>query len=279
MLRKLLMGVIEKNVVCVVTGGFWRYLSCVMLCLLMHGYTMAQEKWTHDEQFWVGYMTQSRVHDNWSLWNDTHWVPESFFLLRTGLTFHAGDAVPITSTAGIAKLWIYPAQRDLRTFRPEVRPWGQTTLSHTKNRSTFTHRLRYDARFRRKLQNDVLLPGYDFNWRLRYMLNWRYAFDFSTPALQNTYLVLSNEILYNVGGVTVGGVRMDQNRASVMVGKNLGNVSVQMGYMNFISQANRDNLYFMKNTLVFWIFHRLDFRKKNTVDATTSMFEDLVELD
>lgn len=233
----------------------------VLFCVILGTQSVfSQEKWTHDEQFWVGYMTQSRLHDHWSLWNDTHWVPQSFFLLRTGITRHIENP-NITTTLGFARLWIYPAQQDLRTFRPEYRPWGQTTFTHQTGKNSFTHRLRYDARMRRKLANDELMPGYDFNWRLRYMINWRYNLPSQNEFWKDSYLVLSNEILYNVGGVTVNGLRMDQNRASVMLGKNLGSLTLQLGYMNFISQANRDDLFFMKNTFVFWIFHRLDFRK------------------
>ena len=225
----------------------------------------AQNIVKQDNRVWTGYMTESKITDKFSLWNDTHWMPESFFLLRTGLTYHFDNSYKTTTTLGYGRLWIYPSEKEYSTFRPEHRAWGQTTWA--KKNTNFRHffRFRYDARFRHKLANDVLLPGYNFNWRLRWMYQIRHDFPSKSNQKNHFYSILSDEFLLHAGKEIKNDFRMDQNRFTMGIGYQMKHVSMQLGYMNIINQSATKSELYMKHTLVLWVFHKMDFRKKEPI--------------
>jgi hypothetical protein len=213
---------------------------------------------SHTQQYWIGYMTQGKINENWYVWNDSHWVPDSFFLLRTGVTHRFKSKHQLTATAGFAKLWIYPSQPNLNTFRPENRPWGQLVFQHQSTMFKHMHRLRIDARFRRNTLNDELLPGYDFNWRIRYLYQIRY--DFNQLNKENYFFsTASNEILYNLGANIQNHLRLDQNRFQLAIGYQHKKLAFQLGYMNFMTLNGQKNDLTMKHTLTTWVFHQFDF--------------------
>lgn len=234
-----------------------RQLIFIAPLLLFCLQTKAQNL-THTNQYWMGYMTQSRLSEQWGLWNDIHWVPESFFLIRTGVTYRFKSKYNLSATSGFARLWIYPSQEDLKTFRPEYRPWGQVVLGYNPNKVRHLQRLRIDARFRRNILQDELLDGYDFNWRFRYMYQWRY--DFNPNQVQNYfYASVSNEVLFNLGQNINNQFRLDQNRFQLSYGYQMDKLAIQLGYMNFLALENSTNTLNMKHTFLVWIFHQIDF--------------------
>lgn len=241
-------------------SSFW-----IVVFLIQSGFVLSQTIKEHDNRVWAGYMTEAKINDKFSLWNDTHWMPESFFLLRTGLTFHFDSRFKATTTLGYGRLWIYPSEKEFHTFRPEHRIWGQTTFARKYGALRHFFRFRYEARFRHKLANDELLPGYNFNWRLRWLYQIRYDFPAKDDAKNHFYSVVSDEFLLHAGKEIKNDFRMDQNRLTFALGYQMENISMQLGYMNIVNQSNTKSDLFMKHTLVFWVFHKMDFRKKEPV--------------
>ena len=47
-------------------------------------------------QVWLGYITSYRFNEKYSLWNDWHIVPTSFFVSRHGLTRHLSQQVSMS---------------------------------------------------------------------------------------------------------------------------------------------------------------------------------------
>lgn len=231
---------------------------CFFLLLVFSSSLSFGQRLQHTQQYWTGYMTQGKISDRWSLWNDSHWVPESFFLLRTGATYHFKSKHRLSLTAGFAKLWIYPAQPYLHTFRPENRPWAQIVFQQQPNVIKHLQRFRVDARFRRNIQDDVLQEGFNFNWRLRYMYQARY--DFNPNQNKNYfYTSVSNEVLFNLGNEIENNFRMDQNRLQLALGFQKNQMAFQLGYMNFMTLSNQSSQLTMKHTLTAWVFHAFDF--------------------
>ncbi len=98
------------------------------------------------ETIWLGYMTSVRFSEKYSVWNDFHFVPETFGVARTGLTHHLGR---LNLTGGYAYLWLTPGIGNPKLSRPEHRPWGQAFISTPISSSwVLSQRVRYDARFR-----------------------------------------------------------------------------------------------------------------------------------
>lgn len=102
------------------------------------------------------------------MWNDFHWVPNTFFLTRHGLTRHFSNGMSLT--AGYAWVRTSASFTD-RLPRQEYRPWAQWELPvWLSPRSNYRFRLRYDCRFRKRLSS--LRVEEDFIYQNRTYLLW-----------------------------------------------------------------------------------------------------------
>ncbi|MBC8882713.1 hypothetical protein H9X57_02855 [Flavobacterium piscinae] len=71
----------------------WSKYFKFVLILLLSATSISQNKITENQQIWLGYITQTKLSNHLSWWNDAHWVPESFGLVRTGITYHFGKKI------------------------------------------------------------------------------------------------------------------------------------------------------------------------------------------
>lgn len=218
---------------------------------------MAQTKEVETEQqFWVGYMSSTQFAKNYSWWNDFHWVPGGFGVVRTGLTRHFSKG---SATAGLARLWL-PTPASSVLNRREWRPWAQVQfILPIDNKHSITNRIRYDARFKQELRNGELVDNtYAFNHRVRFLLSFRRNLRTATHGWM-PFVSLNNEVLLNFGQ-TVTFNTFDQNRVSLMLGIQQKNLQFQAGYMNrFVQTGERQ--YIQNHTLVVWITHRFNVQQ------------------
>jgi hypothetical protein len=223
----------------------------------------SQEDFIYENQVWVGYITSARVSDRISIWNDAHFVPESFLILRTGATYHFNfsEKVKGSSTLGFARLWLY-SRNDLTPTRNEFRPWGQTTAAFNIKKFTISNRLRYDARFRQEVEDNILLDTYQFNWRLRYFLMIKYPIAINNEKSTEWYSYAYNEILYDLGKNVTNGFRLNQNRFTIGIGYKFDNMRIQLGYLNMIKNPSTDGNKIFANTAMLMVFHNFDLRTK-----------------
>lgn len=164
-----------------------------------------------------------------------------------------------TTTLGYAFAEFYPPEGK-STFRPEHRPWGQSTYQHQSNSFTFLLRLRYEARYREIIVDDNLQNEFNFNYRFRYLLQMRYFF--KTEKTGKLFLTALDELLFNAGNEIKNGFRLDQNRISAGLGYQYKNVTFQLAYMNQLIESNVDNTFKLNHNLQFLVFHNFDIRKK-----------------
>ena len=220
----------------------------------------SQTNETENEQIWMGYLTQSKISKNYSLWNDTHWVPDNFYIIRTGLTYHFENKFKTTTTLGYALAWFYPVENN-ETFRLEQRIWGQTTSVHSSSTFNFFHRLRYEARFRKTIIEDRATSDYNFNYRVRYLFQMRYNFEINPKTGSRFYTLASDEIMCNAGKEITNNFRLDQNRVTLGFGYQTKNMSFQLAYMKQLILANTSDATKINNNLQLFIFHNFDFEK------------------
>lgn len=241
---------------------FFQTIVAVYLFCFNHN-SYSQDDFIFENQVWIGYITSSRISDRISIWNDAHFVPESFLIVRTGATYHFNfsENVRGTSTLGFARLWLY-SRNDLTPTRNEYRPWGQTTAAFNLNKFTITNRLRYDARFRQRVENNVLLDDYQFNWRLRYFLMAKYPLSINTEKNTEWYVYSFNEVLFDLGNSITNGFRLNQNRFTVGIGYKVDNLKIQLGYLNMLRNPPVNGTKTIANTAMLMVFHKFDFRTK-----------------
>jgi len=198
---------------------------CSMLLLVSFGPTIHGQA-NATQEVWMGYITSYRINKSWGIWNDFHYVPNSFFASRHGVTYFVNPRFEVTS--GYA--WVTTAtsfSSDLS--RPEHRLWGQAEWRYQlTKRWAIRARLRYDARFRRALGTNEVLDDYIFANRYRLMGAVRYKImRFSNGS--SIHLNMLNELLFHSGpGVTSGPI--DQNRTFILPGYTNGRLTIMAGY-------------------------------------------------
>lgn len=240
-------------------------ITKILLILIVGFYNLnsfSQEDFIYENQVWVGYLTNARISDRVSIWNDAHFVPESFLILRTGATYHFkyNEKVTGTTTLGFARLWLY-SRNELAPTKNEFRPWGQTTASFSLNKFHITNRFRYDARFKQRVEDNILLDDYEFNWRLRYFLMATYPISKNTEKNTSWYAYSFNEILFDTGEIINNGFRLNQNRFTVGIGYQIKDLKIQVGYINMIKNPPVSGNKIIANTGMLMVFHNFDFRK------------------
>jgi hypothetical protein len=210
---------------------------------------------TTQQRVWLGYMTSIKLNDSYSVWNDFHYVPEGFFVARTGITRHFTN---FNLTGGYAFLLLPQSKLNLALTRQEHRPWGQVVFSFPlQNSYSLVQRIRYDGRFKQDVANDVLLDEYTFTNRIRFLTAVKKMIGSSGNKKWQPYVVVADEVLLNFGETVVS--TFDQNRIQLSFGLQGKNIQYQVGYMSRFVQTTPTN-YTHNHTVLLWITHKLTFK-------------------
>lgn len=224
--------------------------------------TLASPAWAQSapdsSELWVGYMTQVRISEPLSLWNDVHHAPGLFYLLRTGLTLHLTGGLNATAGYGFLGLAVAPGSPLLE--RPEHRPWAQVVHGLRLGEHTLlSQRLRHEARFRQNVAQGTLGPGFELTHRLRFFAGLRQALPALAPTSGWTpFVALNNEVLLAFDAERGG--RLDQNRAMLGLGIGDPTLSILVSYMHRFIHRPAEGDFLTKHALVVWVFHNLDLR-------------------
>lgn len=205
-------------------------------------------------QYWLGYITSYRFAEKLSLWNDWHLVPGSFFVSRHGLTRHLSQQVSMTG--GYAwGLLTTPGSGSEKLDRFEHRPWAQLLMNiPLGTKYTFSHRVRYDARFRQNVTNGATDNGFVFNHRVRFMIAFRRPLTGLRLWDETPFAVVGNEVLLNFAPQITGN-QLDQTRTWLMFGYQTGKVTFQGGYMYRYVPSTTPATFNHYHTAVLWVTH------------------------
>lgn len=237
----------------------------LLLCLASSIAASAQKQVNKQNGFWLAYSNQTRLTDKWGFWLDLHGRRTDFLdrwstqIYRPGITYYANDKVRFT--AGYAFVRTFPPE-GLRTVRPENRLWQQVLWTSKQKRFQTQQWIRVEERFNRKIANDQLQDGHNFNFRFRYQLNLMVPLnrDFMEP--NTLFFAFNDEIHINAGKQITYNI-FDQNRLFFGLGYQFTTgLNVQVGYMNQFQQLPAGNQFNSNNVLRIFVFHNLDFRPK-----------------
>jgi hypothetical protein len=210
----------------------------------------------HKQEVWAGYVNSIELNQHWSFWNDYHLVPESFALIRVGLTYQAKFGMRFTN--GYAHVWTSSPNTN-QLNRDEHRIWGQAVHNFKLlPRWRYSVRFRYDLRFRESLDENgnIMQSFYGLNYRWRFMQNLR--FKFSKPVHGKFWhLDLMNEILFNSGKNIENG--LDQLRNYLLVGYTRPKFTILMGYHQRIFPSNQAS-FIMNHGFTVWFIHRMKLK-------------------
>jgi hypothetical protein len=221
----------------------------------------------HREQLWLGYFNQTRLTNKFGLWVDIHYrqtdhfIDRPFqFIFRPAVTYFIKDNLRFN--LGYAFVNHFPA-KGLDTSRPEHRAWQQIWWNQKYPGLSTLQWLRLEERFNRKIANDELLDGYNFNYRIRYNMAFFIPLKGKELAPRTPFAVVMNEVFLNFGGKIVYNT-FDQNRFFAGIGYQFTtHLNAQLGYMNIYQQEATGNSYISTNTIRLFVFHNLDLRTKS----------------
>lgn len=188
----------------------------------------SQRQTTVNSEVWYGLMTSGQLAKNWSLWIDSHHVPELFLIFRGGLTYHTTNQ-QWAVTMGYAGLGLTTPFSEGSLIRSERRPWGQIVYRiPSKSNLSASVRYRHDMRFRQQFSSTELLESFQLNNRSRFNASVRYNWkDLISPHV-NFSTTLFNESL-----VTWGPAPADnpfEHRVFMLFSFQRNSVTVSPGY-------------------------------------------------
>ncbi|GAB4186977.1 MAG: hypothetical protein OHK0057_36430 [Thermoflexibacter sp.] len=217
---------------------------------------------TEQYRAWWGYMTTARISKKLSIWNDFHFVRQTFTVLRTGLMTHLTDNT--TFTAGYGYLILPISVNDNLLNRKEHRPWAQLQTSSPLHKNIqLTNRIRYDFRNVQKVGNGELSPEYISYHRLRFLVSFRYRFHKLKWKEATPFINLADEVLLNFGREILYN-QFDQNRISLTMGIQFKNLVFQTGYMYRFVQQSAGNRFINNHLWIIWANHTINLMKKDT---------------
>ncbi len=228
----------------------------LLLITLVFPTTLRAQGDVHDRELWLGYIGSIRVADKWSVWQDYHFVADAFAVARYGLTYKLNTRVQ--ATGGLGFVWTSASFTDA-LVRKEYRPWGQI-LGQTRLGEWLSGqlRLRYDVRFRQKLDEGMVLDEYAMYSRLRLMARVRH--DLRTlPNGDVLHLNLMDELLYNTGRNVAAGI--DQNRLYLLLGFTHKQYTLLGGYHVRMIPAGTGGMRY-NHGLTLWFLHTIDIRHR-----------------
>lgn len=217
---------------------------------------------TEQYRAWWGYMTTTRISRKLSIWNDFHFVGQTFTVLRTGLMTHLTDNT--TFTAGYGYLILPVGVNDNLLNRKEHRPWVQLQTSSLLHKNIhLTNRIRYDFRNVQRVVNGELSEEYVSYHRLRFLVAFRYRFHQLKWKEGTPFINLADEVLFNFGKEILYN-QFDQNRISLTTGIQFKNLVFQTGYMYRFVQQSAGNQLIHNHLWIIWVNHTINLMKKDS---------------
>ena len=259
------MGINSRNQFIFCTMKFFLFFI-----ILFYSYSIYSQEVKEVEvtsQYWINYSGRLRISNKLELIAEStlrskdHSINKlSQSLFSAGLSWDVKDFIKLST--GYEYASILPANSKIKVTQSEYRPWQQVQFANNFSSFKITQRLRLEERFRKVLFNDsTLAPDNAFNFRFRYNILGEFPLSKKEGVLKPISLILSEEILINIGKQVVYNY-FDQNRAFVGLKFkiNEGN-SIQLGYLNLFQQlpaAKFRNLHILRLSY----FQNLDFRKR-----------------
>ena len=240
-----------------------------LILTISDGISQTAPKNIHDRtQLWLGFFNQSRYSKRLGSWIDVHYRrTDDFidkplqFIIRGAGTYYIKDNFRFM--AGYAYARHFPA-RTVTVTRHEHRPWQQLWWSQKHNGINTQQRLRLEERFISKVSNNQVVNGFTFHFRLTYNLTLFIPLKGLDIVAKTPFIVISDEIMINMGKRIIYNY-FDQNRFFAGFGYQFtNNLNMQLGYMNSFQQEFSGNNYLRNHTIRCFVYHTLDFRKKES---------------
>ncbi|QCR22569.1 DUF2490 domain-containing protein [Pontibacter sp. SGAir0037] len=239
-------------------------IICVVVMFVFSSLVQAQKNVVRQDLFWVRYQNQLSLNPKWLLQSEidnrmfVFPVKEHHLVMRSQIRYTISPL--LTAGGGITYALQHPQdpQAEIDLVIPELRGQQDITLKQTFGKLIMNHRYMVEQRFIRKVEDNKLADGYNFNYRLRYRLQGE------IPVLKSEShelrLVVHDEVMLNAGKSVTQNV-FDQNR--IYAGLQYGitpALAVELGYMNWYQQRASGKDFFNRDITRLSIFHKINLQ-------------------
>ncbi|MBL7859360.1 MAG: DUF2490 domain-containing protein [Cyclobacteriaceae bacterium] len=239
-------------------------LMCSLLFMVDSALSQTKE-FENREMTWLGYFNQTRFTNKSGLWVDLHLRLNDQFvnevhatLARVGYIYYFTDQARLT--VGYAHQTQYGHENNPTV--QEHRPWQQIQWFEKKSWFTMMQWIRLEERFREEVSNGQVTGDYTFNYRIRYNMSFSIPLTQKQMGPKTPFIFMNNEVFINFGKNIVNNY-FDQNRAFVGLGYQFTqHLNAHLGYMYIFQQLPAGNEYINTHAIRLFVFHNLDFRKK-----------------
>jgi hypothetical protein len=213
---------------------------------------IAVRKFSFSQEIWTGIITNTKINQRFSIWNDVHVIPQAFFIYRTGLGIELHQKLQFTG--GYAFLLLNRPNIN-QLDRNEHRPWFQFEFrQNITNHLQLRIRHRNDIRFIENLNNNESSTTYSFQNRWRWMASMKYTFlEFNNGLKLNFSGMFEN---LQTAKIPQFQFKLAQNRIFILPGIDYKKTSISIGYhRRFIyNPVGIDDVYL--SGITCWIIQR-----------------------
>lgn len=220
-------------------------------------------------QYLVWYRYQNRIilSDKWEWQNHiddrrflNHGHRQHTWVFRTQPFFNVSNKLAISQSYVFFLQSPHDPESESRLMVPEHRPFQEAIIKNDLGKVIIRHRYRLEERFFRRNDGIRLLPGYNFNWRLRYQFQaQRKLFNLSKE--NAVHFRIAEELMVNFGKRIIYNT-FDQSRFSAAFLFNISkNMDLETGYSHWYQQRADGRSFFNRHIFRVALLHNIDLRK------------------
>ncbi|OYU56670.1 MAG: hypothetical protein CFE25_05440 [Chitinophagaceae bacterium BSSC1] len=230
-------------------------IFCILLALVFITGLKAQKPVQYEQQTWVGYNINYKLHPRWGAWLDgevhtkDHFFNEySQFTLRFAGTYFLKNKNRFTAGYGFTDF--FPGDNHKQIAIPEHFLWQQFQFFMNTSKHKLMNWVRVEEKWKADVLNDSTTTGSFTNYyKLRYNVFYQLPLSRDGFAAKTLSLALGDEV-YLYYGPTLSNHVFDQNRLflgfSYAVNKH---DNLVFGYLNIMQQNQAGTQY--KNSSIF----------------------------
>lgn len=242
--------------------NFSKYHALLYLCMVPYALGAQTKQVTRQSLYWIRYYNQISLNESVTWHNEIenrrffehnqqhHFIAHS----RLHLKLLENVDVALGMTYSLQSPQDPNSESNLKV--PEIRPAQEINYSIPITRKiTLQNRIRIEERFINKNDGEVLMDGYDFNFRFRYRLQATYKLN-KEDAKVSTILRIGDELMINAGAKIIHN-HFDQNRVYIGLEQGLHkNFSVELGYFHWYQQRSNGYQFFDRDIVRLTIHHK-----------------------
>ncbi|WMJ72190.1 DUF2490 domain-containing protein [Cytophagaceae bacterium ABcell3] len=219
----------------------------------------------HQDLYWLRYHNRIFLSDKWE-WqahadDRRHFYPNvrHHFLFRAQPFFHISENVSLSQGFVYAMQHPHEPMNLSELAVPELRPFQEVVVKNDLGEWQIRHRYRLEERFFRRADDERLLAGYNFNWRVRYQLQLQRRL-FKLNQSRGVHFRIAEEVMINMGRNVEYNV-FDQSRFSAAFFVNLSDhFDLELGYSHWYQQLRDGESFFNRNIYRMTLYHNIDLR-------------------